>query len=115
VVGDFREGRAAAREGLAWSRSCSQRCLEAELWRVDGELAYRLGEPRAAAASLRSAVEVASAQGASWLRLRALDSLARRFPGETLRGQLAELLDAIPSGHHLPPFRAAADLLREPG
>lgn len=82
MVGEFREGRAATREGLAWSHRCNQRYLEAELWRVDGELAYRSGETEAAAASLRSAVEVASAQGAGWLELRARHSFASRFPDQ---------------------------------
>lgn len=88
VVGEFHNGRAAAREGLSWSHRCNQRYLEAELWRVDGELAYRSGETEAAAASLRRAVETASAQGAGWLELRALHSFASRFPDETLREQL---------------------------
>jgi tetratricopeptide (TPR) repeat protein len=72
MLGEFPEGRAATREGLAWSRNCNQRYLEAELLRVDGELAYRTGETEAAAASLRGAVETASAQGAGWLARRAL-------------------------------------------
>jgi ATP/maltotriose-dependent transcriptional regulator MalT len=85
IVGEFREGRAATREGLSWSHSRNQRYLEAELWRVDGELAYRTGEAEAAAASLRSAVAVATDQGAGRLELRARDSLARRFPDAALR------------------------------
>jgi DNA-binding SARP family transcriptional activator/tetratricopeptide (TPR) repeat protein len=115
MVGEFRQGRAATREGLSWSHSCNQRYLEAELWRVDGELAYRTGETEAAAASLRRAVEIASAQGAGWLELRALHSFASRFPDQTLREQLGDLLETIPSGHDLPAFRAATDLLSESG
>ena len=115
VVGEFRQGRAATREALSWSHRCNQRYLEAELWRVDGELAYRSGETEPAAASLHSAVAVARAQGASWLELRALDSLIRRFPDRTLREQLGSLLETIPSGHDLPAFRAAAGLLRAAG
>ncbi|NMG17112.1 ATP-binding protein [Aromatoleum bremense] len=76
MLREFREGRAATREALAWSQRCNQRYLEAELWRVDGELAYRSGESEAAAASLRRAVEIARAQGAGWLELRALRSPA---------------------------------------
>jgi DNA-binding SARP family transcriptional activator len=115
MVGEFREGRAATREGLAWSHRCNQRYLEAELWRVDGELAYRSGETEAAAASLRSAVEIASAQGAGWLELRALHSFASRFPDQTLREQLGDLLETIASGHDLPAFRAATGLLSRSG
>ena len=115
VLGELEQGRAATREGLSWSHSCNQRYLEAELWRVDGELAYRSGEAEASAASLRAAVELASAQGAGWLELRALHSMAGRFPDPTVREQLGDLVDTIPSGHELPAFRAATDLLGEPG
>ena len=58
MAGELHEGRAATREGLSLSHRRNQRYLEAELWRVDGELAYRSGESEAAA-SLRRAVEVA--------------------------------------------------------
>ena len=115
MAGEFDQGRAATREGLSWSHTCNQRYLEAELWRVDGELAYRSGEAEAAAASLRNAVELASAQGAGWLELKALHSLASRFPEQTVREQLADLVESLPSGHDLPAFRAATGLLSEPG
>jgi hypothetical protein len=115
MAGEFHQGRVATREGISWSLSCNQRYLEAELRRVDGELAYRCGETEAAASSLRSAVEIATAQEASWLELRALHSLASRFPDPTLRQQLEDLVEAIPSGHDLPAFRVATGLLSEPG
>jgi hypothetical protein len=114
IVGELHEGRAATREGLSWSQRRDQRYLEAELWRVDGELAYRSGESEAAE-SLRRAVEVADAQGAGWLELRALHSLASRYPDQALREQLRELVDTIPSGHDLPAFRAATALLNDSG
>jgi len=110
-LGEFREGRAATREALAWSQRCQQRYLEAELWRVDGELAYRSGETEAAAASLRRAVEIAGAQGSGWLELRALHAFASRCPDATLREQLRDLLGTLPSGHDLPAFRAATAFL----
>jgi hypothetical protein len=91
-------------------RSCDNRSHE-----NIGELAYRSGETEAAAASLRSAVETASAQGAGWLELRALHSFASRFPDQTLREQLGDLIETIPSGHDLPAFRAATGLLSESG
>ncbi len=110
MAGELHEGRAATREALSWTQRRNQRYLEAELWRVDGELAYRSGESEAAA-SLRRAVEVADAQGASWLELRALHSLASRYPDQALREQLGDLVETIPSGHELPAFRAATGLL----
>ena len=112
MTGELHKGRAAAREGLSLSHRRDQRYLEAELWRIDGELAYRSGEADAAA-SLRRAVEVADAQGASWLELRALHSLASRYPDQALREQLGELVETIPSGHDLPAFRAATGLLND--
>lgn len=115
MVGEFHQGRAATREGLSWSHRCNQRYLEAELWRVDGELAYRTGETEAAAASLRRAVEIATAQGAGLLQLRALHSLASRFPDQAVREQLADLVETLPSGHDVPAFRAATGLLSESG
>jgi ATP/maltotriose-dependent transcriptional regulator MalT len=115
MVGEFRQGRTATREGLSWSHRCNQRYLEAELCRVDGELAYRSGEAEAAAAPLRNAVEIANAQGASWLELRALHSFVSRFPDRTLREQLGDLIETIPSGHDLPAFRAATGLLSKSG
>ena len=115
MAGELDRGRAAAREGLSWSDSHDQRYLEAELWRVQGELAYRSGEAEAATASLRRAVDLASAQGAGWLELRALQSLARRFPDRTVLEQLGDLVDSMPSGQDLPAFRAAMGLLSEPG
>jgi DNA-binding SARP family transcriptional activator/tetratricopeptide (TPR) repeat protein len=114
MAGELHEGRAATREGLSWSHRHNQRYLEAELWRVDGELAYRRGESDSAA-SLRRAVEVADGQGASWLELRALHSLASRYPDQALREQLGDLVETIPSGHDLPAFRAATALLNDSG
>jgi hypothetical protein len=115
MVGELDEGRAAIREGLSWTQRCNQRYLEAELWRADGELAYRRGESEAAAASLRSAIDIANAQGARWLELRALHSFASRFADQAVREQLAHLVETIPSGHDLPAFRRATGLLDEPG
>ncbi len=84
MAGECDRGRAATREGLSWSHIHNQRYLEAELWRVDGELAHRGGETQAATASLRHAIEIATAQGARWLKLRALHALASRFPDQTV-------------------------------
>jgi hypothetical protein len=114
IAGELHAGRTATREALAWSQRHNQGYLEAELLRADGELAYRGGEPDAGA-SLRRAVEVADRQGARWLALRALHSLASRYPDRDPREQLRELLGRLPSGHDLPAFRAATALLRDSG
>lgn len=113
VLGEFHEARAAVHEAIAWTQDRNQRYLEAELWRVDGELAYRLGEPETAAASLRNAVDVARDQGAHWLELRALHALASRYPDQASRERLAGLVERVSAGRDLPAFRAARDFLRE--
>jgi predicted ATPase len=114
MTGEFRQGRAATREALEWSHSSDQRYLEAELWRIDGELAYRDGDPETALVSLRNAVEVADAQQAGWLKLRALHSSLIHFPERAAHKQLEDLVEELPSGHDLPALRAAEALLRGP-
>ena len=115
VIGEHRQGRAATREGISLTKAFGQRYLEAELQRIDGELAYSCGETDAAAAALRAAVETAAAQGAGWLELRALNSLAGRFPDPALRERLENLLQGMPSGLDLPAFRTARAFLHAVG
>ena len=115
MLGEFHEGRAAVREALSWTTRSNQRYLEAELLRVDGELAYRCGDSKIAAAILQNAAEVARAQTAGWLELRALHSLASRFPDPASHERLGELVRTLPSGCDLPAFRAATDILGESG
>jgi hypothetical protein len=64
---------------------------------------------------LRRAVEIAQAQGASWLELRALHSLVSRYPDQALLEQLKNLVQTIFSGHDPPAFPAATNLLGESG
>ena len=113
VISEHRPGRAAAREGISLTHDHGQRYLEAELRRIDGELAYSCGESDAAVASLRAAVDTAAAQGADWLELKALTSLATRFPDRAIRERLDSLLQGMPSGQDLPAFRAARALLHD--
>ncbi len=114
ALGELHDGRATAGEGLSWSSRWNQGYLEAELWRIDGELAHDGGDTEAAAVALHNAAEIAAAQGAGWLELRALHALASRFPAPALRRQLAKHIETIPSGHDLPAFRAAASFLSDP-
>jgi len=111
MLGNTDEGRAVAREGLSWTHDHGQRYLEAELWRADGELAAAGGDMAEAKSSLRTACRVAATQGAEWLELRALVSLARLFPDQSTLDRLGARCEATPSGHELPPFRDATALL----
>ena len=104
------------RPQLSWTDRTDQRYLEAELWRVDGELAHAGGDLEAAASSLHTARDLATGQGAGWSALRALRSHASRFPDDlAIRRELGAIVATIPSGHDLPPFRAATDLLSPAG
>jgi DNA-binding SARP family transcriptional activator/tetratricopeptide (TPR) repeat protein len=111
LTGELEEGRVATREAIEWSQRRNQGYLEAELWRVDAELAYRSGQADAARAALRNATELAAAQGASWLELKALHSLASHFDDATAHARLAELVRTLPSGRDLPAVLAATGLL----
>lgn len=115
LLGEWHEAHAATREALAWSERRNQRYLVAELLRVDGECAYNLGEAEDAKTALRQSVDVARAQGTDWLMLRALCSLASRFPDPSVQAELADHLGRLPSGHDLPAFQAATVLLRRSG
>jgi adenylate cyclase len=74
----FDEGLAAADQGLTHSRDTGERCFDAMLWRLRGELILRRGatqsRPRgaapAAAECFEKAREVARAQGAHMLAPR---------------------------------------------
>ena len=104
-------GRDVVREGLSWTRDRDQRYLEAEFHRVDGELAFEAGDIDFAQSALQNAIDVATRQRAHWLALRALHAYVSRFGDTNRRQQLAALVAELPSGHQLPPFRAALSLL----
>jgi DNA-binding winged helix-turn-helix (wHTH) protein/predicted ATPase len=79
-VGRVADGLQAVEEALAVSRSTGERFWLAELYRLHGELQLHLGSrtaARDAEAAFREAIDVARAQGAQLLRLRAMVSLAR--------------------------------------
>lgn len=80
ILGTFSKGREAAREALSWSQRHDQLYLEAELWRVDGELAYQGRDSDVATTSLSRAAEIARSQGADWLARKALGTRASLFP-----------------------------------
>ena len=83
-------------EAVELSRTTGERFCEAEILRLRGELFGRLGRDAASEVEYRAAVELARAQGARMLELRALTSWAR-LPGSTgatrsaLRGCVKEV------------------------
>jgi DNA-binding SARP family transcriptional activator len=79
---DAAEANRSIDEGFSVAADTGEAWFEAELHRLRGE-AYALSDPRdpQAVASMRRAVEVATAQGSENLRLRAESSLARLRAG----------------------------------
>ena len=75
LTGNLDIGRAAVREGIQWGTTHQQRYLDAEFWRVDGEILAAAGDPSRAETSVRRALAVADTQGADWLYQRAEESL----------------------------------------
>jgi DNA-binding SARP family transcriptional activator/tetratricopeptide (TPR) repeat protein len=75
LSGDLETGHAAVQDGIAWGTAHQQHYLDAEFWRVDGDLRAAAGDPLGAEASIRRALDVADAQGARWLHQRAEESL----------------------------------------
>jgi adenylate cyclase len=96
----------AVDQALAWIEQTEVRLLEAEAWRVRGELLLAVDDgPRtmdngesassAAEACFRRALEVARTQQGRWLELRASVSLARLWGARGRRDEARELLAGI--------------------
>ena len=64
AAGDVERGRAAAAEGIEWGLAHDQCWAEAELWRVEGQLAAAGGDLVGADDAHGRALELARAQGA---------------------------------------------------
>ncbi|HOG45478.1 MAG TPA: AAA family ATPase, partial [Anaerolineae bacterium] len=94
------EGLGAVDEALALVERTGERCCEAELHRLRGELLAQApgagpGVAREARACLRRAIEVARRQGARGWELRATMSLARLLDSQGRRAEAQEMLAAI--------------------
>jgi serine/threonine protein kinase/tetratricopeptide (TPR) repeat protein len=115
-VGAIEEGLAAVDEGLALRDSVY---YDAEHLRLRGELLIRAGEPAAAEAAFRDALEVAGRWGALPLALRAATSLGRLLQaqgrGEEARPILAPAYGAFTEGFTTADLADARRLLEELG
>jgi tetratricopeptide (TPR) repeat protein len=76
-LGKTQEGLAAVAKALEAVERNGERHWEAELWRLRGELVRAAGDDAAARSFFVRAIEVAQAQSAKSLELRAATSLAR--------------------------------------
>ena len=92
--------------------------MKAELLRLKGEILASLDKDEAADRAFREAIQLAQAQGARSLQLRAINSLIRHRIAhqrevEILTEELHKLLDSMHSQHGRPEFELARGLLLE--
>ena len=113
----FEEARRALDEGLAVGEQTDERCQEAELHRLKGELlrAEAPEQARAAEDFFRLAIETARRQRSKGWELRAATSLARLWQAEGRRAEARAALETIyasySEGFSTPDLMDAAALL----
>jgi predicted ATPase len=122
-TGAVHEGLALLEEAEAAVEQTHERCWEAEIYRLRGQLLLAASEPaapeaaRSAEASYRRALDIARGQGARSLELRTAVSLSRLWQAEGRQGEARELLAPIyerfTEGLDHPELREAAALLAE--
>jgi adenylate cyclase len=133
-AGQGEAGLVAADEALAWMDTNNVRLMEAEAYRLKGELLLidpasqvdggRLGRQAAAETLFRQAIELARRQGARWWELRAAASLCRLLgeacawrdaPGAEARQMLAEIYGWVSEGFDTVDLREAREMLEVMG
>jgi predicted ATPase len=113
------EGLTALAEAIATMEKTGERFLEAELYRLNGELLLMQDTPDAVQGDrwLREAIEVARRQNAKGFELRATISLARLLKRQgkkdEARQTLAEIYGWFTEGFDTADLRAAKALLEE--
>jgi predicted ATPase/DNA-binding SARP family transcriptional activator len=114
-LGRIEEGLALVDEALAVSQTNDERWWDAELYRLRGELLHARGADDAVEAALARALDIARAQDAKSLELRAAMSLARawRAHGRTdeARRLLGDVYGWFTEGFDTPDLRRARLLL----
>jgi predicted ATPase len=117
-AGRAEDGLAAIDEGMAASRAHNERWWDAELHRLRGELLLSSGvEASEAEAAYLRAIEIARAQQARALELRAITSLARLWRAQKRANDARPLLDEVycwfTEGFDTPDLQAAQVLLAQ--
>jgi DNA-binding SARP family transcriptional activator/predicted ATPase len=111
------EGLSVLDEALAQVEETDERCYEAELRRLKGELLLMQGHEAEAEASFHNAIEVARRQQAKSWELRATVSLCRLWQRQVkidqARQMLAEVYGWFTEGFDTPDLKEAKALLEE--
>jgi predicted ATPase len=99
-AGRIAEGLAAVQGGLESAHSTNERCYEAELYRLQGELLLaEVGARERSVVAFERALDIARSQSARLLELRSLVSLWRiadpQRRSAELRNRLASVLESI--------------------
>jgi predicted ATPase len=119
-AGQVETGLVAMDRAQAWIERTGVRVLEADVWRVRGELLLvdrplRSTDAGEAEACFRHSLEMARAQEARWLELRAAVSLVRLWQVAGRRDEARELLGGIygwfEEGFDTPDLQDAEELL----
>ncbi|MGA9722828.1 MAG: AAA family ATPase [Candidatus Binatus sp.] len=96
AAGQFAEAQATVAMGLAISAQLGHPFWDADLQRLDGDLVLAIGgAPEEAAARYHEALDIARAQDAKSLELRAATSLARLWRDQGKRAEARDLLAPI--------------------
>ena len=115
-AGHISEALGVVDEAMDTAQLTGERWWDAELYRLRGRLLQTLNpKDEAAERALLQAVEVARAQDAKSLELRAVMSLARRWMrhdrADDARSRLREIFSGFTEGFETPDLRAARSLL----
>jgi predicted ATPase len=116
-AGQAEEGLSVVAEAVGHLEETDERCYEAELHRLKGELLLMQGDKTEAEASFHQAIEVARRQEAKSWELRATVSLCRLWQEEgridEARRMLAEIYGWFTEGFDTPDLAEAKALLEE--
>ena len=117
-TGTLSEAKSVLGNALAIAERSDERCQEAELYRLEGDLAWSEGkEPIEVEASFLRAIRTARKQQSKAWELRATTSLARLYQRENRRDQalesLGQVLASFTEGFALPDLCAAKSLIEE--
>jgi DNA-binding SARP family transcriptional activator/predicted ATPase/predicted negative regulator of RcsB-dependent stress response len=116
-AGQARDGLSVLDEALAQVEKTDERCYEAELRRLKGDLLAQEGDEAEAEASLQHAIEVARRQSAKSWELRATTSLARLWQQQGKIDEARQMLAGIhgwfTEGFGTPDLQDASALLDE--